>query len=147
MKSRYISSIFSFAIFVHFNIKNIYVHVYVYISDFYRSNFVYSRISPKIQFLYYLLSSLENAFLLDFSWNFRVWWGVLKSCRERYKQLSVTRVCKKTVRDIKSLGYRVVVCLSWLLRDQDICLRYQKVRDTEYSRYRESTACLYKLHS
>ena len=46
---------------------------------------------------------------------------------------------QKTARYIESLRYRVVVCLSCLPRGEDICSRYQKVRDTEYSRYRKST--------
>ena len=37
------------------------------------------------------------------------------------------------------ISCRVDICLSCLPRDEDICSRYQKLRDTEYSRYREST--------
>ena len=70
-------------------------------AGFYPSTFVYSRFPPKIQFLYCLLNQmapwggpvidseqklfeiyicrlLEKVFFLDFLWNFRVVWGVLK---------------------------------------------------------------------
>ena len=52
---------------------------------------------------------------------------------------------QKTVQDIESPWYQVVVCLSCLPRDQDISLRYQKVRDTKYLRYPESTTTLSKF--
>ena len=83
---------------------------------FYVSNFL-QRISPKIQFLHCLLSSIapwgcpmfnnEGKFFwnlglqiiekcnLDFSWDFRVSWGVFKkSWLERYIQTSFMCVCK-----------------------------------------------------
>ena len=87
-------------------------------SGFYPSTFVYGCFPPKIQFLYCLLNSvapwgglmidsegkffeiqicrfLENTFFLDFCWNFRVLWGVLKKMLlERCMQLSFMRVCK-----------------------------------------------------
>ena len=52
---------------------------------------------------------------------------------------------QKTAQGIESLRYQVVACLSCLPRDQDICLRYQKVRDTKYLRYPESTTTLSKF--
>ena len=54
---------------------------------------------------------------------------------------------QQTVWDIESSRYRVVVCISCLPRDQDICSRYQKVRDTEYSEYRESTVNVSQDHA
>ena len=83
---------------------------------FYPSTFVYSRISPKIQFLDSLLNSvapwggfmldiegnvlenlvcrsLEKVFFLNLPWNFRVSWAVFKkSWLERYIQISFMRV-------------------------------------------------------
>ena len=95
---------FSFIAFEHITSVEycfIKLHMNLWLTDFYSGTFVYSRFSPKIEFLYCLLSSvapwggcmvdnegeifeiymcrsLENAFFLDFPWNFRVLWGVLK---------------------------------------------------------------------
>ena len=87
-------------------------------SGFYPCTFVYSRISPKIQFFQCLLSLvvpwgdhmvnnegkmfeiqvcrlLENVFVLGFSWNFRVSLRVLNnSRRESCIKPSFTYVCK-----------------------------------------------------
>ena len=84
--------------------------------------------SLKIQFLYSLRSSvapwsgpmvdteekvfeiqvcswLENAFFLDFAWNFRVLWGVLKKGRlERYIELSFMCVCQYLNQRVRRIG-------------------------------------------
>ena len=87
-------------------------------AGFYPSTFVYSCFPPKIQFLQYLLSSvvlwggtmvdtkrkmfqiqicrlLENAFFLDFSWNFRVY---------AYMQVPFMHVCKYLNQRVKRIG-------------------------------------------
>ena len=43
------------------------------------------------------------------------------------------------------MSNRVVICFSCLPREQGICSRYQKVRDTEYSGYRESTVLTFEF--
>ena len=53
-------------IYIYIYNKSIYIinlykeYIYIYKSGFYPSTFVYSRFSPKIQFLYCLLSSLAR---------------------------------------------------------------------------------------
>ena len=56
---------------------------------------VTSRQSPKGKFLKFrLYRSLENAFFLDFSWDFRVSWGFLtKRCLQRYIHTALLYAC------------------------------------------------------
>ena len=101
---------------------------YITFTGFYPSTFVYSHFPSRIQFLYCLLSSvaqwggpmvdnqqeifeiymcrsLENAFFLNFSWSFRILWGILKkSWQKGYIQLSFMCVCKYLNQRVRIVG-------------------------------------------